>query len=225
MAAPAPACRRALEDATARWPKRTRASDGIMGDARHQKSKSDHNLGNAVDITHDPSVGCDGSLIAALAIRDSRVTYVIWNRRIYSRARAREGWRRYRGSNPHTHHCHISISASARSDTRAWAWAPSAGALPALTTLPAVPAAPTGASASRAPTSSGASYGGVPLRVGMRGELVRRMQQQLKKTGWDIDVDGVFGGDTDRVVRAFQRRRGLEDDGIVGRKTWQALFA
>jgi hypothetical protein len=47
--APATACVRALQDATARWPSRNRASDGIMGDPLHQQRKSDHNDGNAFD--------------------------------------------------------------------------------------------------------------------------------------------------------------------------------
>lgn len=120
----APACVAALRDANAAWPTRRKASDGIMGDARHQASKSDHNLGNAVDITHDPASGCDAGVIAELAIDDPRVTYVIWDRRIYSRARAGEGWRPYSGSNPHTKHVHISVRADARDDDSPWPWAP-----------------------------------------------------------------------------------------------------
>src|SRR5262245_32618532 len=100
MASPAPLCRRALEDATRRWPNRQKASDGIMGDARHQKTKSDHNVGNAFDITHDPVSGCDGSVIAAIAIVDPRVKYVIWNRQIWNRELGDKAWRSYSGTNP-----------------------------------------------------------------------------------------------------------------------------
>ncbi len=119
-----PACRAALRDADKAFPGRKRASDGIMGDAAHQARPSDHNKGLAVDITHDPSSGADGERIALAAITDPRVTYVIWNRRIYSRARAAEGWRLYTGSNPHTHHVHISVRPEARSDDGPWPWAP-----------------------------------------------------------------------------------------------------
>lgn len=118
----APACRAALRSADAAWPKRSRISDGIMGDARHQAGTSDHNIGNAVDITHDPANGCDGNIIAELAIKDPRSTYVIWNARIYSKARAAEGWRKYTGSNPHKHHCHISVAVDQRSDASPWEW-------------------------------------------------------------------------------------------------------
>ena len=117
-----PACLAAIRDANAMWPNRHRASDGIMGDAAHQTRPSDHNKGLAVDITHDPENGADGNLIAAAAITDPRATYVIWNRRIYSRARAAEGWRPYTGSSPHTHHVHISVDGQQRNDDSPWPW-------------------------------------------------------------------------------------------------------
>jgi hypothetical protein len=233
MPNPAPACRRGLTDATARWPTRKRDSDGILGDARHQARKSDHNQGNAFDVTHDPASGCDGNLIAAAAIKDARVTYVIWNRQIWNRSQGDTAWRPYSGSNPHTKHCHVSIKESARGDLRPWAWAP-AGSLPeAPPARPPEP--PTGASQAEMPPppAGGAdaprptdvrAYPGTPLRKGMRGELVRLLQQRLRALRWDIAVDGGFGDETDRVIRAFQRRRGLEADGIVGRRTWNTLF-
>lgn len=118
-----PACRAALRDADAAWPNRRRASDGIMGDASHQARPSDHNLGNAVDITHDPTNGCDGDEVARLALTDPRVTHVIWNRRIANRSIESGDWRPYNGSNPHKHHCHISIHAAARNDASPWPWA------------------------------------------------------------------------------------------------------
>ena len=124
MATAAQACRQALRDATARWGSRSRASDGIMGDARHQKRKSDHNLGNAFDLTHDPANGVDCEQLSRLVIDDPRVTYVIWNKQIYNRARASEGWRAYNGPNPHTHHMHVSINATSRNDTSPWVWSP-----------------------------------------------------------------------------------------------------
>ena len=120
----APACVAALRDANAAWPGRKKASDGIMGDAAHQARPSDHNLGLAVDISHDPASGCDAGEIALMATEDARVTYIIWDRRIWSRARAAEGWRAYSGSNPHTKHCHISVRADARGDASPWPWAP-----------------------------------------------------------------------------------------------------
>lgn len=118
-AGPSPAARRALADADRRWPNRKRASDGIMGDAAHQARPSDHNVGNAVDVTHDPA-GPTGDELAELAIGDPRVSYVIWSRRIWSAGR---GWRPYTGPDPHTSHVHVSIRATAREDASPWPWA------------------------------------------------------------------------------------------------------
>lgn len=231
MASPAPACTRAIKDANLRWPSRKRASDGIMGDARHQKSKSDHNLGNAFDLTHDPEGGCSGDVIAAAAIKDPRVKYVIWNRRIFNRERGDTHFRPYKGKNAHTHHCHVSVLAASRSDTRPWAWAPGGGNLPALTGGQAggddpapKPAKPAVTGGTTTTPSDRRAYPGVLLKRGMRGELVTLVQQRLKKLKWEIGVDGIFGQDTDRVVRAFQKRHDLAVDGEIGRRTWTALF-
>lgn len=118
----APACRQALTDANSRWPTRGKASDGILGDPAHQARHSDHNVGNAVDITHDPKSGCTGDVISEHAIQDPRVTYVIWNGQIWNRSLHDTAWRPYSGPNPHTHHVHISVRDEARDDTTPWAW-------------------------------------------------------------------------------------------------------
>lgn len=120
----APACLAALRDANAACPRRSRRSDGIMGDARHQASKSSHNAGNAVDVTHDPANGCDCNALALAAMGDPRVQYIIWDRRIWNVDRAAEGWRAYSGSNGHTHHMHLDIKPALRGDAGPWPWAP-----------------------------------------------------------------------------------------------------
>lgn len=117
-----PACLAAIRDSNARWPGRSRVSDGILGDARHS-SKSDHSRGDAYDLTSDPDAGCSGNVIAEMSQRDKRTKYIIWNRRIWSAQRAAEGWRSYSGSNPHTKHCHVSIITALRDDASPWPWA------------------------------------------------------------------------------------------------------
>jgi len=120
--APSPACLRALADATLLSAKRERVSDGIMGDLQHQKRKSDHNLGNAFDLTHDPANGIDCNVLVQLALLDYRVEYVIWNKRIYNKSAPKKGWRAYKGA-PHNHHMHVSIKATLRNIASPWPWA------------------------------------------------------------------------------------------------------
>jgi hypothetical protein len=68
---------------------------------------SDHALGLALDF-----MTRNGDGLAAYAQANAArlgVTYVIWNRRIWSVGRADEGWRTYYGVSPHTDHVHVSF--------------------------------------------------------------------------------------------------------------------
>lgn len=101
-------------------PNRSRASDGTIGDAAHQATKSDHNpwvkqgkLGivTALDITHDPQDNCDCDAIVNKLVesKDPRIKYIIWRRRIISSEKAPWVWRDYSGKNPHERHFHLSV--------------------------------------------------------------------------------------------------------------------
>ena len=65
----------------------------------------------------------------------------------------------------------------------------------------------------------------VNVQYGSQGEAVYGVQKCLSAKGYSTGADGIFGTGTDAQVRAFQRSRGLPDDGIVGSNTWQALTA
>ena len=58
----------------------------------------------------------------------------------------------------------------------------------------------------------------------LRGDDVLLVQRQLGATGSGPTQDGLYGEDTANAVRAFQRARKLDVDGIVGNDTWTALF-
>lgn len=62
------------------------------------------------------------------------------------------------------------------------------------------------------------------LRQGSSGTCVRTLQQQLEFKGYNLNIDGSFGPATRDAVIKFQQRRGLTQDGIVGRATWTALY-
>ncbi len=63
------------------------------------------------------------------------------------------------------------------------------------------------------------------LQRGSTGEAVRDLKRRLAALGLDTTPDPAasFGEACERAVRAFQERRGLRVDGIVGRQTWSAL--
>jgi N-acetylmuramoyl-L-alanine amidase len=59
-----------------------------------------------------------------------------------------------------------------------------------------------------------------PLQL---GNDVEALQLALKKIGIAVEVNKVFGPDTDRAVRQFQTNSKLYVDGVVGSKSRQAL--
>jgi hypothetical protein len=121
---PSPAAVGLLRQATAIAPKRMKASDGLLPSAAHLKANptSDHNTGLAVDLTHDPKNGIDCNVIFEKLKEDERVAYLIFNKKIWSRQRRKEGNRKYSGSNPHTKHLHVSINDDSANDTSPWFW-------------------------------------------------------------------------------------------------------
>lgn len=61
------------------------------------------------------------------------------------------------------------------------------------------------------------------LKKGSKGPDVKSMQQLLKKLGYTIATDGIFGNDTEKVVIRFQKVNNLAADGIVGANTWTMM--
>lgn len=67
------------------------------------------------------------------------------------------------------------------------------------------------------------------LEEGSRGDAVERLQHSLTRLGYHdasgrvLSADGDFGSRTREAVEAFQRDRGLDVDGRVGRDTHAAL--
>lgn len=113
-----------LRQATARFPKRLTASDGLLPSLAHQKQSpsSDHNTGFAVDITHDPVFGINCHEAYAHMKADKRVKYLIFKGKIWS---VEKGEREYDGSNPHNKHLHISIKDTCGNDDSDWfSWLP-----------------------------------------------------------------------------------------------------
>ncbi len=65
------------------------------------------------------------------------------------------------------------------------------------------------------------------LEKGSTGEQVKTAQRLLTALGYKLEkygVDGDFGDETVTAVKAFQKAKKLDVDGIIGKDTWSALL-
>ncbi|MBD1381077.1 N-acetylmuramoyl-L-alanine amidase [Metabacillus arenae] len=62
-------------------------------------------------------------------------------------------------------------------------------------------------------------YPGQLIRLGFRGKNVERIQRAV-----GVTPDGIFGPKTEAAIKDYQKRQGLEVDGIVGPITWNRMF-
>lgn len=61
-------------------------------------------------------------------------------------------------------------------------------------------------------------------KYGSRGSEVRTIQEKLKRWGYySGSVDGIYGSQTVTAVKKFQKKNGLQVDGIAGTKTLNAM--
>ena len=64
------------------------------------------------------------------------------------------------------------------------------------------------------------------LHNGSQGEKVWKLQERLQALGYYTDaVDGQFGPGTRDAVIAFQKRNGLDADGLAGEETQKVLYS
>ena len=64
------------------------------------------------------------------------------------------------------------------------------------------------------------------VRRGSKGEDVKLMQTMLYNLGYSLGsygIDGDFGRDTEKALKEFQRDHKLNQDGVCGPLTWDAL--
>ncbi len=216
-------------------PNRSKSSDGWIGDASHQSRDSDHNpwvrdqgvgIVTALDITHDPSHGCDAGALAETlrTTKDPRIKYVIWNRRIANSAgiggRPAWEWRPYNGANPHDHHFHLSVKPEKASyDSEAPWLAPnkpsSEGAPPAPvasseTSPPAPASAPSSAATpkpfatAQADIPSTAARGAVSVTREMLAGIAPRPSKEEKAKFWDRYVEALASPAGAEILAKYQ---------------------
>ena len=205
-----------------RWPKRSKKSDGWIGDASHSARKSDHNpawsasgksrgIVRAIDVT---SSGIDANDVIRELMQDPRTYYIIHKGRIRSRTYDFAN-RRYTGSNPHNSHIHVSVLSTERAGfgTQAWGIVKAAVAKPLTRKISAAKV--------RAAFRT-ASKGGVSSKV----THAKAIQTMLKKKGCDPGkADGRIGPATFRAFRQFERRQDFKyADGIPSSRGLVVLF-
>lgn len=216
------------DEVNAAVPNRSKASDGTIGDPRHQGTGSDHNPNSegvvcALDITHDPAGGMDAHALAdhLRSHRHPQLKYIISDWRIAS-SRNDWTWRTYTGVNGHSSHIHVSVGVGPSGQS-----APGTYDSTASWGVATAPAHPT-----PSPPSGGTGTVNVPLPVLRRGAgiptpsgAVRSLQGLLNvKASQHLVVDGQYGERTEDAVIKVQAYLRLQVDGVVGRQTWGALF-
>lgn len=218
----APSLLRLRDEVNKKYPKRDKASDGIIGDPAHSARVSDHNpcdycTGKQHDVVHAMDVDSNGAPgvrtplvedVLRATIGDDRVWYVIWNGKIYSRT---YGWapRVYTGANRHDHHVHVSLryTDAAVTSTGSWLQAPPAK----VPTLPGLSLANL-LNAARHP------------RKATNPIAVRRLQRALNAHGFPVTVDGIYGPVTRAVFQRYERTvPHSRADGLPGMVTLTAL--
>ena len=235
-------------------PKRSRLSDGTVGDAAHfaRGSASDHNpwvLDNGVgvvtagDYTDDDAHGADMAQVVRYLTqesRDRRIKYVIHARKIYSsyETPSAPAWgpREYTGPNAHLHHMHVSVLSvpGAYDDPSPWGIAKALGVAapkPPVGDRPHVGSGTTNR-APRFPLPDGYYFGPREPLSNARsvsgyyryGDSLKTWQRQMRVRGWTLSTDGRYGPQTAQVARAFQAEKRLVRDGLIGPATWAAAW-
>lgn len=208
-----------LDQVNAENPHRRKDSDGGIGDAAHASRSSDHNpyivvkgqgVVRAFDFTHAPETGFDAYAFAEMMLKnkDPRVRYIISNRKIASGKSGPSAWqwRPYSGKNPHNHHTHVSVTEDEAEFDNPKSW--NLGGLVAE-------------AAAQAPEANRYVPPPATLRIKARGELVKKLQAGVGLKG--VQVDGWFGADTEKALKAFQTAHDLTPDGIAGPQVWDAI--
>lgn len=59
---------------------------------------------------------------------------------------------------------------------------------------------------------------------GTKGPLAAAIQAALCEAGHSLEIDGEFGPKTENALREYQKKNGLEVDGVAGPATYAKLL-
>lgn len=191
-----------------KWPRRSRANDGWIGDASHQSTGSPEDGGSShnpnrrgivdaldIDSTQPkaPAAGIHVPTVIASLLMHPSTWYVIHRERIMSR---KNGFMpvRYTGKNKHNKHIHANDlqTATAENSKAAYKFI-------------------------LAPMGWGL------LKLGKKGNQVKELQAYLIGHGYGVRIDGDFGPKTLAAVTGFQKAAKIKADGEVGPVTRSKL--
>ncbi|MFB2897660.1 peptidoglycan-binding protein [Aerosakkonemataceae cyanobacterium BLCC-F50] len=97
----------------------------------------------------------------------------------------------------------------------------SIGGIPAFA---ATPNQSSSTSNSQSNTTTAASNANPSLKLGSRGDSVKKLQQYLKENGfYKGEINGNFDKNTRAAVIAFQKSKKVRADGVVGASTWALM--
>jgi peptidoglycan hydrolase-like protein with peptidoglycan-binding domain len=217
-----------------RCPKRSKASDGTIGDQRHQaESFSEHNPDrdgsvdafdmdvNLLGSFNDTGTTQECAMIETLKADFQRLPESqLWihNGQIANRDIGHWERRAYHGVNRHDHHVHWQSRSSMETV------AVSASVVDNVVTAinnPVRLVAYTATAVPPWPVNKEVSFDVSPGSY----VTVERAQRRLHERGWRIVIDGKYGPKTRGIVLAFQREKRLSADGKLGPQTWHALWA
>jgi peptidoglycan hydrolase-like protein with peptidoglycan-binding domain len=220
-----------------KFPHRSKASDGTIGDLTHQaESFSEHNpdadgsvdawdMDDNLDGPNSNPLGTANELaeierLKAAFQRLPESQLWIHNQEIANRDV--DNWRRrpYKGASAHREHVHwqsrssmekVAVSASVLDNVVTAINNPLRLVGNETSTIPAWPVSPD------------VAYDAGDVHNYYK--TVERAQRRLHERGWRITIDGHYGPATAHIVTAFQREKRLKPDGKLGPKTWRALWA
>lgn len=184
-------------------------------------SSSEHATGRALDFMVEGHTTIGNGIADYLWANRQRlgVKWIIWQQAIRNPDIAGGRWRGMddRGSATENHldHVHVFLDGTAPGSTSSPSPSPSRDDTPEPPPFPL----PSGAyfGPKSGPDSSVSGF------YSHRADL-RQWQARMSGRGWQISPDGLYGGQTASIARAFQRDKGLTVDGLIGPVTWATAW-
>jgi hypothetical protein len=217
-----------------RFPKRTRASEGTIGNAEHSARSSEHNPDRDgsvdafdMDVNLHGAPNDEGDAAELREIEALKADFQkqpgaqLWIHRGWIANKAVQRWKRrkYTGANKHGKHVHWQSDGDVERKPMVGGLADTDEVIDAINH----PAASKSATVPAWPHKPDFSFG--PEHERNAYSTVYKAQARLRARGWRITVDGHYGPKTVRIVKLFQAEKKLSADGRLGPNTWRALWA